>query len=659
MKSLVPSFWLLITICSILPLSAQRKATILDHKDRIQVSRLSILNSKARETNLSITPDGNYLFFMSLRGEQVWSRPYMIFEGDSVYDGDIWYSRKINGKWGKPKCLPYGINSAMGEDEPNISANGSSLYFQSWNINWEYTGGPYYKTKRQDQDWGRPKGLGGGITEFFSRVQATDGMTLSPDERMFFVAAGNEYDEPMDIFISKLTGMGWTFCRRLPISTEGDERSVFIAADNKTVYFASDSYDGFGGLDIYKTTLNADGTTGEVINIGEPFNTPGDDYGFILTADGLEAYFVRNGDIYFADLEEADERIRPEENEFMNRLRGGVRDSASWKGLTADVMLLDARTQRLVRKTRTSRNGRFSLDIPNSDQVYDLVVSTEGYKGKRQRINTDEALSEKTYTVNFFLTEEETEAAPPPIARADPEPTPTPAAVPLPPSPSMKAMPTVKEKAEPDGPDSGTSSAPSLPPAMAPIPMVEDPYSFEGVAENNLTLLLDVSASMRRPEKLPLLKDALLRMLSFMRPEDRLTIVTYSGDVKVVVDGVSAARKEEIAAAIENLGIAGSTNGKGALRKAHRLAKDNFIAGGNNRIIMATDGFFEVKSLYASAERISRDGINLTIFSFGKQAPSRIEELEEAARRGGGNHTNITRENADKALLQEAKAVGN
>ena len=126
-------------------------------------------------------------------------------------------------------------------------------------------------------------------------------MTISADEKKFIVAAGHEYDARMDIYMSKRTAYGWTYCKKLPISTAGDDRSVFLAADGKTLYFASDGYKGYGGLDIYKTTLNSDGTFGEVINVGKPFNTPQDDYGLILTGDGNEAYFIRDGSIQFAD----------------------------------------------------------------------------------------------------------------------------------------------------------------------------------------------------------------------------------------------------------------------------------------------------------------------------------------------------------------------
>jgi uncharacterized protein YegL len=636
------------------PAKAQRKATILDHKDRVRLTPLSVLNSSARETNLSITPDGKYLYFMSLRGGQSWSRKYMVFSSDSVYDGDIWYSQKIGGEWQRPRCLPYGINTGQGEDEPNVSADGRRVYFQSWNYLWGETGGPYYQAQREGRTWSKKRGLGGGITEFFKIYIATDGMSISPDERRFVVAAGPEYNGNMNLYMSTKGRYGWTYCRRLPISTRGNERSAFIAADGKTIYFASDGYDGYGGLDIYKSTLINDSTFGEVINIGAPFNTPKDDYGFILTGDGNEAYFVRDGDIYFADLKEADERIKPTIPEVHLVLKGSVRDKDSWKGIKAEIMLLDAYTKRIIKRFETDSKGQYQVELPNKDRLYDQIVIADGYPKSRRRLSVQKKYRDETISANFLLEAEEPEA--PPIAEAKTTPTPPP---PEPPVIEPEKDPVVVQPVKPTIKDEAVPPAvPIKPPAAVKVEPPEDPYSFEGVAENNLILLLDVSASMKKPEKLPLLKESLVVLLQHMRPEDQISVVVYSGDARVVLDGVSAARKQTIIDAIDNLRSSGSTKGKEALRKAYRIAEDNYIPSGNNRIIMATDGDFDVESLYNIAEKKADDSaISLTVFSFGKLPQHKIEELARLAQLGRGNFANIAKGNVDQALLTEAKAV--
>jgi Mg-chelatase subunit ChlD len=631
-------------------LSAQRQATLLDHRDRIRTTRLDILNSRMRETNLSITPDGKYLFFMSLRGGQEWSQIYMLYREEGVYDGDIWYSQKVNGKWTAPKCLPLGINTASGEDEPNISMDGQTVYFQSWNSVWEYTGGPYYRAKRNGSNWSNPVGLGGGITEFFKpgTVPATDGMSISPDEKRFIVAAGPDYDRPMDLYMSRYTPQGWSYCQKLPISTSGDERSVFLAADGKTLYFASDGYGGFGGLDIFKTTLNPDGTFGEVLNIGAPFNTPSDDYGFILTADGMEGYFVRNGDIYFADLSEADPRIRPGAVRTVHLVQGTVRDSLTWKGLGAELLVMDAYSKRIVQKVQASPQGKYSFTLPNQDGVYDLIAVSEGYRKRSQRLKSQQSPVGQTYTQNFLLGKGTGD--PRPAIVSSPPPPQPPAQQPKP-QPSVPAITQVKPPAKTPAVQPAPAQAPP------PKPLVQDPYDFSGVARNNLILLLDVSASMQKPDKLPLLKESLQRLLTHMRGEDLISIIAYSGDAAVMLDGVSAARREDILKAIGELRSSGSTDGRGALRKAYDLAAENFIAGGNNRIILATDGYFEVSDLYPIAERNRSRNVQLSVFSFGKLTPEREDQLESLARIGGGNYANIRLENANEALLKEAKAV--
>ncbi len=626
-------------------LSQERDAYILEHKSQVQISKVNILNSPYRETNLSITPDGNLMFFMSMRGGQFWSNSYMTFREDSVFDGDIWYSKKRNGRWTAPQSLPHGINTKNGQDEPNISVDGKTIYYQSWRYSYEIDGGPYYKAEREGTSWGAEVGLGGGITEFFRTHKATDGMAISPDEKLFIVAADRyEYDGAMDIYYSRKTKYGWTYCMKLPISTNGDERSVFLAADGRTLYFASDGYRGYGGLDIFKTTLNPDGTVGKVVNIGAPFNTPKDDYGFILTADGSEAYFVRNGDIYFANLKELDESIKPQKPNVQVVLQGTVKDSSSWTGLPANVLILDARTKRLVKQIATSNSGSYKIDLPNESRVYDQIIACKGYPKAKRRIHINKTYRDAKYQSDFLLTK--------------PEPEPVIAKLPDPERPKEKISEENRMPLEEIGRKPTPNLSDSQPNTeIGAVIRDPDPYNFEGIAENNLVLLLDVSASMRKPDKLPLLKEALRKMLVHLRQEDLISILIYSGDAKVVLDGVSAINKHEIIDAIDKLSSGGATKGKLALRKAYRVAEQHFIAEGNNRILLATDGYFEVSDLYNLASKSALKNVSLSVFSFGKLMDRKMEELERLADLGNGNYSSVSRKNVDEALLKELKAV--
>lgn len=109
---------------------------------------------------------------------------------------------------------------------------------------------------------------------------------------------------------------------------------------------------------------------------------------------------------------------------------------------------------------------------------------------------------------------------------------------------------------------------------------------------NNLVFLLDVSGSMDDPDKLPLLKKGLSLLVNEMRPNDKIAIVVYAGAAGVVLKPTSGKNKEQILEALENLEAGGSTAGGEGIKLAYKLAKDNFVSNGNNRVILATVGVF-------------------------------------------------------------------
>ena len=139
---------------------------------------------------------------------------------------------------------------------------------------------------------------------------------------------------------------------------------------------------------------------------------------------------------------------------------------------------------------------------------------------------------------------------------------------------------------------------------------------------NNLVFLIDVSGSMASDDKLPLLKKAFANLVSALDENDRVSIVTYSGREEIVLSGCRGDRDEEIMNAINSLSASGSTNGEAGLTKAYSVAKDYFIEGGNNRIIMASDGDLNVgisseTELKAYIETKRNEGIFLSVLGFG------------------------------------------
>jgi outer membrane protein OmpA-like peptidoglycan-associated protein len=203
------------------------------------------------------------------------------------------------------------------------------MYFQSWTVSWRRDGGPYYQVEFEDGEWKNKKGLGGGINKFFYEESernygyATDGMAVSPDGNLFIVACGAEYNGNMDLYYSIKENGVWSYPKIFLASTSGNERSVFIAGDNKTIYFSSNGFDGFGGMDLYKTTFE-NGKIGQIINIGKPFNSSKDDMGFAITKNGNAAFLIRDLDIYYADLTQLDQEIKPIQDENSSPIKDTV-----------------------------------------------------------------------------------------------------------------------------------------------------------------------------------------------------------------------------------------------------------------------------------------------------------------------------------------------
>ncbi len=178
----------------------------------------------------------------------------------------------------------------------------------------------------------------------------------------------------------------------------------------------------------------------------------------------------------------------------------------------------------------------------------------------------------------------------------------------------------------------------------------------------NLVFLLDTSGSMESPDKLPLLKRSLAMLVPQLRAQDRVSIVVYAGSAGLVLPPTAGDRHEEILAALERLQAGGSTNGGDGIRLAYAMAKQSFIKNGVNRVILATDGDFNVGTVSQDAlETLVADqrksGVALTTLGFG-QGNYNDAMAERLADVGDGNHAYIdTPQEARKVLVEEMQAT--
>ena len=178
----------------------------------------------------------------------------------------------------------------------------------------------------------------------------------------------------------------------------------------------------------------------------------------------------------------------------------------------------------------------------------------------------------------------------------------------------------------------------------------------EDLPPANFVFLLDTSGSMQVENKLPLLKESLRIMVRRLRHQDKVTIVAYAGSAGLVLPATSGDKAATIMAAVDRLDAGGSTAGGAGIELAYRTAKENFIRGGNNRVILATDGDFNVgisstSELERYIEKQREDNIYLTVLGLG-MGNYKDNRLETLADKGNGNFAYIDN------LLEAKKVLG-
>ena len=180
----------------------------------------------------------------------------------------------------------------------------------------------------------------------------------------------------------------------------------------------------------------------------------------------------------------------------------------------------------------------------------------------------------------------------------------------------------------------------------------------DNLPASNLVFLIDVSGSMSGPLRLPLVKSSLKMLVDQLRQQDKVTIVVYAGAAGLVLAPTNGSDKTKIKEAIDNLEAGGSTAGGAGIKLAYKTAKENFIKNGNNRVILCTDGDFNVgvssnDELVTMVEQERKSGVFLTVLGYG-MGNYQDSKMQQLADKGNGNHAYIDGiSEAKKVLVNE------
>lgn len=301
---------------------------------------------------------------------------------------DFFVSELDGGVWGTSTGIRE-INSAMNEGAPSLSHDGQVLIFTACEVNGEWGFGrtglgscDLFFSQKIGDGWRKPLNLGEKINSYYWESQpsiAADGQTL------YFVRGKSTARgiKEQDIWVSKLsTGGVWQKPKKVEgyVNTAFEEESVLIHPDGETMYFSSNGHVGMGGLDIYMSKMQPDGSWGEPTNLGYPINTHGNENSLLVGATGELAFFASDREGGFGDLD-LYQFILPEEYR-PNRVtytKGVVFDAASFKKLEARFEVIDLETGRVVCESYSnSKTGEFMVSLP-VDKDYALNATREGY----------------------------------------------------------------------------------------------------------------------------------------------------------------------------------------------------------------------------------------------------------------------------------------
>ncbi len=289
---------------------------------------------------------------------------------DGVTREDFYYSIIGTNGYSKAKPLSDTLNFAFKKGAPSLSADLNTLYFSAEYAETGFGRYDIYKVSRTKNGWTKPKNLGPNInTDWWESAPS-----IAPDgQALYFCSNMPGGFGGIDIYVSyKNQRGGWGEAVNLGpnINTAGDEQTPFIHADNKTLYFASNGWPGYGGADLFVSHKKFDGTWSKPTNLGFPINTNDNEGSIAISGNGMEGYIAsdiaesRGGlDLYKVTLPE---NVRANKTVYFN---GYISDAVSLKPLSGNVKLADVSDSNKFMLINVDSTGYFVLALPYFDSL--------------------------------------------------------------------------------------------------------------------------------------------------------------------------------------------------------------------------------------------------------------------------------------------------
>jgi outer membrane protein OmpA-like peptidoglycan-associated protein/tetratricopeptide (TPR) repeat protein len=367
-----------------------------------------VVNTKYPDYGPVVSADEEVMIFTSRRPNSTGG--LLDMQTNSFFE-DMYISSKVNKEWSEPVQLPSNINSASHDASIGLSPDGQKLFVYRNNASASDLTGDIYVSNLKGNEWSDPERMPEPVNSKGWEPSAS----ISPDEKLIYFASNRDGGfGGTDIYSVRLLPSGdWAQPVNLgpTINTEYDEDGPFIHPDGKTLYFSSAGHKTIGGFDIFRAELNKESSEWSTpMNEGYPINTADDDIYYVLSADGLRAYFssVRedtygDADIYVAHL--------PVKSVPIIQFKGHVFRKDNDRPVAATITVADNETQKLIAITNSnSFNGRFTTILPPKAN-YNITVDLPHFLFYSENINVPDQVEYYEVSKEIYLEPLKTEGS--------------------------------------------------------------------------------------------------------------------------------------------------------------------------------------------------------------------------------------------------------